>query len=487
MGVAFVPLYIKYLGIEAYGLIGIFAVIQAWLALLDFGMKPTLGREMARYTAGAHNAQSIRDLLRSVEFVGFAFAGLVVAGIWAVSGWLAADWVKVSSLSTESVSHAFTIMGVVTAFRLIEDIYVSSIVGLQRQVLENSVTSIMATIRGFGAIGVLIWISPTIEAFFAWHLLVSFMTVTVFAAVVYHALPKPPRRARFSVEALREIGHFAAGMTGITLLVLLLTQLDKILLSRLLSLEAFGYYALAGVVVNALYMLITPICAAFYPRFTELVTRDEKKTLYAAYHQASQLVTVVMGSAAIVMIMFGERLLQFWTADISLTQHVAPILVILAGGTLINGLMWIPYQMQLAHGWTTFAIKVNIVAVIVLVPAILWSVPRFGAIGAAWAWVALNVGYIAIGMHFMYRRLMSTEKWRWYREDLIIPLAAAAGAGLVCKAALPIATGRFGEFFILGLASTCVIAASALATPTLRHQFVLHLPERIKALYAKKA
>ena len=46
ISLAFVPLYIKYLGIEAYGLIGIFAMLQAWLGLLDMGMKPALGREI---------------------------------------------------------------------------------------------------------------------------------------------------------------------------------------------------------------------------------------------------------------------------------------------------------------------------------------------------------------------------------------------------------------------------------------------------------
>ena len=69
MGLAFVPLYIKYLGIEAYGLIGLFAVLQAWLSLLDMGMTPTLGREMARFTGGIHSNESIRDLLRSIEII----------------------------------------------------------------------------------------------------------------------------------------------------------------------------------------------------------------------------------------------------------------------------------------------------------------------------------------------------------------------------------------------------------------------------------
>jgi hypothetical protein len=52
MGLAFIPLYIKYHGIEAYGLIGLFALLQAWLGLLDMGMTPILGREMARFTGG---------------------------------------------------------------------------------------------------------------------------------------------------------------------------------------------------------------------------------------------------------------------------------------------------------------------------------------------------------------------------------------------------------------------------------------------------
>ena len=36
MGLAFVPWYVRYLGIESYGLIGVFGTMQVWLALLDF-------------------------------------------------------------------------------------------------------------------------------------------------------------------------------------------------------------------------------------------------------------------------------------------------------------------------------------------------------------------------------------------------------------------------------------------------------------------
>ena len=82
MSLAFVPIYIKYLGIEAYGLIGIFAILMSALGLLDLGMKPALGREMARYTGGTHNEQSIWNLLRSIEIISSVIVIIVALVIW---------------------------------------------------------------------------------------------------------------------------------------------------------------------------------------------------------------------------------------------------------------------------------------------------------------------------------------------------------------------------------------------------------------------
>ena len=44
MSLAFVPVYIKYMGIEAYGLVGVFATLQALFSLLDFGLSTTMFR-----------------------------------------------------------------------------------------------------------------------------------------------------------------------------------------------------------------------------------------------------------------------------------------------------------------------------------------------------------------------------------------------------------------------------------------------------------
>lgn len=468
IGLAFVPLYIKYLGIEAYGLIGIFALLQAWLTLLDMGMTPTLNREMARFTAGAHTPQSIRDLLRSLEIICFGIALLIGLLIWAASGWLASDWLRADKLPLEVVEQAIAIMGGVAALRFVEGIYRGAILGLQRQVFFNVMNASLSTVRAAGAVAVLAWISPTIEAYFVWQGVVSIISVAVLAVAAHGSLPATPKPARFSRQAIFEIRHFAGGMMATTFLAILLTQVDKILLSKLISLEAFGYYTLAGTVATAIGLLIAPITQAFYPRFTELVAKGDAQELVKIYHRSAQLVTVLAAPAALMLIFFGENLLALWTGNAILAHDVAPLLALLATGTLLNGLMHIPYMLQLAHGWSSFAVRVNLVAVAILIPAILWVTPRYGAIGAAWVWVLLNAGYVLIGIHFMYRRLLPREKWVWYWNDISLPILAASLAAGFLRSVQPEELGRLAELFWLLATGLCLVVAAIASTPKLR-------------------
>jgi len=465
MGLAFIPLYISYLGMEAYGLIGLFAVMQAWLALFDMGMTPTLSREMARYSAGARNPQSIRDLLRSLEVLCFGLAAFIGLGVWAASGYLASDWLKTERLPTAVVAQALSAMGFVVALRFVEGIYRSSLLGLQRQVWYNGASAILATLRHGCVLAVLALVSPSVQAFFLWQALISMLSIAVFAASVHRALDKAPFPAKFSRQALAGVWKFAGALTGIALLYLLQSQVDKILLSRWLPLESFGRYTLAATVAGALYMAIGPITQGIYPRMVELSTRNDQAALVSLYHQAAQLVTILTAPAAGVLSIFAGGVVFMWSGNTSLAENTAPVLSVLAMGTFLNGLMWIPSQCQLAHGWTSLTLKVESVAVIVFIPSIFWVVPHYGAVGVAWTLVALNAGYVLIEIQFMHRRLMPTEKWRWYFGDVVLPIGGAIGVILLAQQFQPANyQDRWHWFaFLLITGIVALIASTALA------------------------
>ena len=476
MSLAFIPIYIKYLGMEAYGLIGLYAVLQSSLTLIDAGMTPTLSREMSRFTAGAHSALSIRDLLRSLEVLCFSTASLYGVLVWAGANWLSTNWLRVEKLGLSTVATAVSIMGIVTALKLIEGLYRGAIIGLQKQVLFNIVNAILATLRSFGAVLILALVSPTIYAYFAWQAAISMIAVSALATIVYTHLPKAERSGQFSRTELTKIWRFAVGVFATGFLVLLLTQVDKLILSKILPLEAFGQYSLAAAIANSLLMLASPITQAYYPRLTETLSAGNIEELKMIYHRGAQLITVITGTAACIIFCFGEILIIIWTGSEELAQSIGNLLKIMTLGTLFNSFMNTPYVLQLAFGWSSFGAKVNFVAVMFLVPAVLLVTPIYGAIGAAWIWVILNAGYLFISSYFMHKVILITEKTKWLLRDLFIPFLATASTILLIWLLRPVFTSTtLAITFIVatGLAGT---SAGLIASSEVRRLIVAKKP-----------
>ena len=473
MGFAFIPLYVRFLGIEAYGVIGIFAVLQSVFMVLDMGMAPTLSREAARFQAGAHRAQGIRELVHAAERVYWAIALAIAVGLALASPWLAGDWLRPQALAPAAVAQALMLMGVVIALRWLATLYRSAIQGLQDQVWLNVVTAGFATLRGVGVIPVLAWLSPSIQAFFIYQAAVTALEVLALATRMRCLLPAAPEPLRFRWQALRDIWRFAAGMGGITVLAVLLTQTDKVLLSRLLPLAEFGHYALASTLAAALYVMVAPLNNAIYPRLTELVVQGDQQRLAVAYHRYCQALTLAVVPAALVLAFFADHLLLLWTRDAELTRAVAPLVSLLVIGNMLNGLMHLPYSLQLAHGWTRLTLRVNLVAVVLLTPAIYLGVRAFGVIAAPIVWIILNCGYVAVTMPLMHSKLLRSEMRKWYGRDVLMPMVAVlVGVGVVWSVA-PVAdlATPVASTSVLALALMLATGAAALAMPQLTRSF----------------
>jgi hypothetical protein len=77
---------------------------------------------------------------------------------------------------------------------------------------------------------------------------------------------------------------YTGGMAVMAFLSTLLTQTDKIVISKMMPLQVFGYYTLAGSLAMAPMILASPIGIAVFPRMTGLVSRGDSATLTKIYH-----------------------------------------------------------------------------------------------------------------------------------------------------------------------------------------------------------
>lgn len=468
MTLIFVPYYIKYLGMEAYGLIGFYAMMQAALMLLDAGMTPTLNREMARFTGGQHTNNSIRNLLRTLEILCVSVLIAFYIFIWLSADFAASRWFQAQSLPDHVIKQAFLLIGLVAALRMIEGLYRGAIIGLQKQVTFNIANATMATLRGAGAVLILAFVQPTIQAYFVWQGIVSALTLALFAWIVYHELPTPSQKACFKFSELKSIWRFAAGVMVTSALALALTQIDKLILSRLLSLENFGNYSLVVTITSVLTMIIGPITQAHYPRLSELVSSNRENDLKSSFHSGAQLATVFSSCAAFSLLIYGDRIVSIWTGKPELGENIFLLLQIMTMGSYFNSLWHMPYVLQLSYGWSSFAARVNLVGVLFLVPAIFYFTPTYGAMGAAIIWLSLNAGYVLIASHFMFRRILPKEKLYWFVFDLAAPALASFSIILLSNHFKPVFANKYFEISYIVAAATTALLSATVVSPELR-------------------
>ena len=477
-----VPLYIHFMGIEAYGLVGFFVVLQGLFSLLDMGLSATLSREMARLSALPDTAQEMRNLVRTLETLYWVVAVVIGLVVIILAAPIAHHWVQPGQLSSETVKKAVVLMGIGMALQWPFSLYAGGLMGLQRQVMLNGLNAVMTTIRGGGAVLILWLVSPTIEAFFGWQIFSGALRVFLIAAFLWGSLPATGKAAGFKVNLFRNIWHFAAGMTGITAMALVLTQLDKIILSKMLSLKMFGYYTLAAVAASAISYIVGPCFNAIYPRFTQLVASGNQPELEAFYHRGCQLVSVLIVPTAIVMSLFSREIIFLWTQNRVTAENTHLILSLLVIGGALNGLMHLPYALQLANGWTMLTFYVNLVSVIILVPVIILLTLNFGAVGAAIAWIILNSGYVLFVIPIMHRYLLPGEKWRWYREDVGFPFLVALGITGVGRLLVHGQMSSPVAAVVLLAIYVAALAATALAAPLVRTE-IMGIARRFRVTY----
>lgn len=422
LSLAFVPIYIKLMGVEVYGLLGIFMSLSALLSLLDMGLSATLNRELSRLSVSENSAQESRNLVRTFEVVYWGIGIVIGIVVIILAPLITKYWVISTNINSEIIEQALLIMGILLAFQWPSAIYSGGLMGLQQQVVLNTIRSVIVTIQHGGAVLVLVFISPSILSFFLWQSIVALLMTIVLAVWLWKSLPKSKFYVRFDQKLLVKNWRFTTGMIGISVVVVILTQLDKIILSKMLTLEMFGYYMLAFTVANALNSLVAPIFSALLPKFTQLVTSGEESELIVLYHKGCQFLSILVLPTAITIAFFSKEILTLWLGNEVAVQNSYQILVLLIIGTALNSVMMLPYTLQLAHGWTKLAFYKNVIAVIVLAPLMVWMVQSYEGIGAAWAWIILNLGYLIFEIPIMHRRLLKNEMGKWYRHDIALPI-----------------------------------------------------------------
>lgn len=475
ISILFTPAYIYFIGIESYGLIGLYAVGQALFAVADLGLAGTVNREMARISANSHDSDEARILLRTSEWVYWSVAIFIGITISILSPIVANKWLEGISLSPHEIENAVIMLGWALACRWPFNLYAGAMMGLQHHIWFNCARVASETIRAIGSIFVLWAVSPTVMAFFTWQALVGLISTCVIARGVWGGLPGRGRIANFDIAVIKRIWKLSLGISGGSVTAALFMQTDKIVLSKILTLEAFGYYALASTVAMTILLASSPMFATFYPRLTMLVAAGHDEALKRAYHLGSQVFSVIVLPISITIAFFSMEIMEMWTRNQVLALQTNTLVSTLVGGTTVIALTNIPYALQLAHGWTKLAIVMNGVAVI-MTALLVWSLTSlYGVQGAAFGWLGVSCLYAYACIQMTHRKFLPGEHATWLFQDIGRPFVSSliiiAGGRLLLDASISSTPARIASIFLLLSISiiTSVLMSKELG-PVLRYR-----------------
>lgn len=421
VGILILPLYIKHMGAEAYGLVGFFTMLQAWFALLDLGLTPTIARETARYHGGSISALHYRQLFRVLSVIFLAIAIIGGTSLWLMAAPIANKWLQIETLDMNTVLVAVQIMAISVALRWMGGLYRGVITGSECLVWLSCFNALIATLR-FPMVFITMWwygFTPTV---FFWHqLAVAVLEVFVLYLKCNSLKPIVPTGIAigWSIKPVKPVFKFALTIAFTSSVWVLVTQTDKLILSGILSLTEYGFFTLAVLVAGGIMILSAPVSTVIMPRMARLHAEGKHDEMIQVYRSATQLVSVVTGSATLTIAFFAEPLLFAWTGDREIAINAASILTLYALGNGVLAVSSFPYYLQYALGNLRYHLIGNLVTVITLIPAIVWAASEYGGVGAGWAWFCINSLYLIFWVGFVHYKIEPGLHYKWLVTDFI--------------------------------------------------------------------
>ena len=286
-------------------------------------------------------------------------------------------------------------------------------------------------------------------------------------------------RIGWSFEPIRPLLRFSLTIAFTSSAWILVTQIDKLVLSGILPLTEYGYFTLAVLVAGSINIVSVPISTAIMPRMARLHAEGNHDELRRVYNQAAQLVSVTAGSLAVTLSVCAEPLLFAWTGDREVTAAAAPILRLYAVGNGMLALGAFPFYLQYALGDLRYHLIGNFALAVFLTPAIILAAMKIGGVGAGWVWVSMNAAYLVFWVGYVHSKLEPGLHWNWLARNALILLPTLL-VGSLLGHWQPAPLSRTLEFACAAVITAICMLVATMASPILRPAFLQAvLPKKI--------
>lgn len=471
------------LGGEAFGLIAFYTMLSAWIGIFEGSVAPV----MLKIAGSAYvSERGLFDRLVASIQSACLIVGLVTLVVhMAFANVLHEGWLQAPGLSKEVAITSIVLMGGVSMFRIQEVTYRNLLMALERHSALNRLTVVSVTLKALATLVTIYLSASNVAIYFAGQVIAGALNLAFFFFTCRRRYISSWAFRDFDLGIVRTMFRSGGALLCHNILVLVISQTDRVLLLSLLSLESFGHYSLVFSVAYALFMLIGPIVQVFQPKIYNAVATSSRESLVGNFHLGSHVVSIACAPIACFIAFFSRDVLALYTSNQTLASGYATCLSLLIMGNLVNGLLWFLNITFFAHSSVSSIIRLNLIMLplYACVGVIFFS--SIGVHAFPVAWVLINGAMCVVLPIIANRTFLQCEMRDWIVNDVARVVLSVCAVLAVMRWAISVSSHPFWAMFQLGGVLLVTFSVGIMSAGRIRAMIGSVMHDKMQLIYGK--
>jgi O-antigen/teichoic acid export membrane protein len=402
VAVVTIPVLIRIMGTERFGVLALAWAIIGYFSLFDFGLNRALTKMVAE-KLGSGDEKAIPDLILTalIFMIGI---GLAVCAILVIClPWLVRDILNIPDDLIEETRIGFLLLAISVPLVIVSVALRGVLSAYQRFDLVNLVRVPMGIFIFLAPIPVIKWYQNALHPVLVVLILGRLIAMLVQLRLCNTIVPFLRSGAKFQRKLIRPLLSFGGWVTISNVISPLMIYIDRFFIGALISASAVAFYATPNEAVTKLWYLPWALLGVLFPAFSTTLVRDAQLT-FDIFENGVKYLFVAMFPIALLAMVFAFEGLSLWLGP-DFAKNSASILKWMTVGVFLHSLAQIPYALLQGSGRPDMIAKAHLVE-LPLYCVLLWQLIRLaGTEGAAAAWT-IRLGIDCVFSFYFVQKIM---------------------------------------------------------------------------------
>lgn len=417
----FIPLYIKYVGIESYAVIGFYGLLLGIVSFADAGLSSAVIKEFASAESTSYKFSILRLIEKRYIFICFILMLIIVF----FAPLIAENWLTSETIPIEKLSYYIRLIGIGISLQLLSSLYFGSLFGMGFQIEANMLQIIWNMFKSFLVILPLIFIESNLEVFFLWQIACNLIFVVILRWRTIKQLEKVgPKLTQILNKIPKPIIQYVSGMVLIALMSSINSQADKVVTSSVFPLKLYAYYTLASTVAQIPVMLAVPMSISLFPVISRFVSRGQKTELKILFEKSTFILNNIIFVAVFALIFYTKEVILLWTGSSIETTSLSEVLLttkLLVIGSALLALQFLLYYVLLSFNKTKYNVMQGIFQIGLGIPILYFFIFKIGMAGGGISWIAINGGGLIFLFLIVTTHFVKVQRFGFVFKNYFVP------------------------------------------------------------------